>query len=47
MDEPIRILLLGDHAMVRRGMRDFLDLQGLASRTQAALLAAEHHGEGR
>ena len=26
MGEPIRILLVDDHAMVRRGMRDFLDL---------------------
>lgn len=25
-DEPIRVLLVDDHAMVRRGMRDFLEL---------------------
>lgn len=25
-DQPIRVLLVDDHAMVRRGMRDFLDL---------------------
>ncbi len=49
MDGPrIRVLLVDDHAMVRRGMRDFLGLSnilaklGLASRTQAALYAVEH-----
>jgi DNA-binding NarL/FixJ family response regulator len=38
--DRIRVLIVDDHAMVRRGMRDFLDL--LTSRTQAALFAVEH-----
>jgi DNA-binding NarL/FixJ family response regulator len=46
-DGPIRVLLVDDHAMVRRGMRDFLELHddlevvGEAADGAAALEAAE------
>ena len=46
-DDRIRVLIVDDHAMVRRGMRDFLDLHddlevvGEASDGEGALEAAE------
>ena len=47
MTTPIRVLIVDDHAMVRRGMRDFLDLHddlevvGEASDGEGALEAAD------
>lgn len=39
MRDRIRVLIVDDHAIVRRGI---LAKLGLASRTQAALFAVEH-----
>src|SRR3712207_8908067 len=49
MSDPITVLLVDDHEMVRRGVRDFLETQGditvvaeAGSGEEAVRLAAEH-----